>query len=659
MARSITTGCFGLSNAIAKTSLSLNAFVRDVRESRAELDALSGELHSLDGVLELLKDDASSFPPSLASRTPTVLQHCTAVINELEGYVMVLSSSELSTQAKKLRWAATRSHMAKLRLTLDGYKSTLGLALDLVAFTSAAAKDSGRDSPTEAAIANRNISKTVAEMGRLSARLQGDFQKNAALRSYLDALQLYAELTGVNLEPDPASSSIKSVSDAPDSAIEMNENQPSPCRSQPQTPDLALPIEDIEEILDELKEMPSKAPPSPPPRNMRRSMSSNAVPPAIAPERPALVPRPSDYTFVTTISAGGSSDHLAEPLSPVKRSFLGRMFGTTKKRPASSYASSIRTVDEARPATALSMAPSIRPATTTTLSSCSTGATTAAAERPGIVRRGSRRMSLKSLPMFRVVEESPPAASLDNEPNAVFGVSLQKSIQVAHGSARTRHSPGDGGGGGGGAGGTGKGQTSHRDFPLCIHKCVNFITSGTDEGVRVPDIFGEAGDPSRLAVLRRLFSEGPGYGEDVDWEWFTVYEAADLVLLFLSELPKPLVPESVAKRWITLSRQATISNGSRTDQCLDFWEEALLGVRGAARNLLKLLLNLWADVAEAADDNGMTAERLAARIVQPLMHTSARTYTTDYMLGLAFLIRKRSEYLALMQGNKGKAKAAF
>jgi hypothetical protein len=260
-------------------------------------------------------------------------------------------------------------------------------------------------------------------------------------------------------------------------------------------------------------------------------------------------------------------------------------------------------------------------------------------------------MSLKSLPMFRVEEQQQPDP--DSEPNAVFGVSLQKSIQVAHGSARTRHSSGTG------TSGAGRSQISHRDFPLCVHKCAQFITTGTEEGVAVPDIFGESGDALRLAALRRMFSEGPLYGEDVDWEWFTVYEAADLILLYLSELPKPLVPESVAKRWISLSRQATVSNGSRTDQCLDFWEEALLGVRGPARNLLKLLLNLWADVAEAADRNGMTAERLAGRIVQPLMHTSARTYMTDYMLGLAFLIRKRCEYLALMQGNKGKAKAAF
>lgn len=641
MASSISTGCFALSSAIAKTSVSLNTFVRDVRESRAELEALSGELYSLDGVLDLLRDDAESFPRTLAARTPTVLQHCIAVVNELEGYLTILNSNELSRQAKKFRWTATKSHLAKLRLTLDGYKSTLGLALDLVAFT----KDSATDSLTQDSTNRNDLSRTVSEMGRLSTRLQGDFQKNAALRSYLDALKLYAETTGLNLDSDNAAStsSMKSVSDAPDSAIEMNDETPFET-SQEQT----IPIEDIEELLDELKEMPSNQPPVPPPRDIRRSLSRSGSLNSPTTERPFLVsaqsdctfggparleqpilrPNQNDYTFVTTIT-GGTVSEAAEPPPPIKRSFLTRMF-SSKKRTQSSV--SIPTIDS-------------RPSTTSTTVSDSRPPSASEGRPDGLIRRNSRRMSstFKSFPMFKVVEET---SDIDNEPNAVFGVSLQKSLSVARGTARAHHT-------------TSKGKTSSREFPLCIHKCVQFIISGTEEGVHVPDVFGETGDSRRLAALRSLFSEGPTYGEDVDWAWFTVYEAADLILLFLSELPKPLVSESVAKKWISLSRQATVSNGSRTDQCLDFWDEALSGVRGPARNLLKLLLNLWADVAEAADHNGMTAERLAGRIVQPLMQTAGKTYTTDYMLAVAFLIRKRAEYLAMMGGKKGKAKAAF
>jgi hypothetical protein len=633
--RSISTGCFALASAVGKTSAALNAFVRDVRESRSELNALSGELHSLESILDLMKDDASSFPPKLAARTPTVLQHCTAVVNELEGYVTILNSADLSRQAKKLRWAATKSHMSRIQSTLEGYKSTLGLALDLVAFTSTKHdKDSEPESPGEPCDVKDRISDTVAEIGRLSTRLQGDVQKSAALRSYLDALQAHADEVSGNPENDANASragSSSSISDAPDSAIEINDDLFFQDPVSKTT--ITTPLDEVDELLDELKEMPASPPV--PPRNVRRSMSINKgsfhVPtvkvdtarPTTAHSDFQLVPNARDYQFITKITAGPPPDY--EP-APVKRGLLSRMFSTRKRSNASSNppissAASMQTI-ASRPSTA----------------SVASDKIPDIPRRPSVTRRLSS--SLKGFPMFKVEEEDEFA--IDSEPNAIFGVSLAKSIQVAHGSARTRHT---------------EGGKSHRDFPLCIYKCTQFI--GKMDGAKAPEIFGEAGDAHRLAALRTLFSSGPTYGDDIDWDWFTVYEAADLILIYLSELPKPLITESVAKRWISLSRQATITSGSRTDQCIDFWEEAMLGVRGPARNLLKLLLNLWADVAEAADENGMTAERLAARILKPLMHTDGKTYTTDHMLSLAFLIRKRCEYMAMLQGNRGKSKAAF
>jgi hypothetical protein len=633
--RSISAGCLALASAVEKTSAALNAFVRDVRESRSDLDALSGDLHSLEGILSLMKEDAASFPPKLAVRTPTVLQHCTAVVNELEGYVTILNSADLSRQAKKLRWAATKSHMSRIQSTLDGYKSTLGLALDLVACTSPKHdKDSGTDSPGEPSDVKDRISETVAEIGRLSTRLQGDVQKSAALRTYLDALQAHADEVSGNLDHDAHASragSSSSISDAPDSAIEINDD---PFFRDPVAKiSISMPLDEVDELLDELREMPASPPV--PPRNVRRSMSMNKgflpMPPVQADvARPTtahsdirLVPNAGDYQFITKITAGPPL-HCEPP--PVKRGLLSRMFSTRKRsntssNPPISSAASMQTI-ASRPSTA----------------SIASDKTPEVARRPSVSRRLSS--SIKGFPMFKVEEEDEFA--INSEPNAIFGVSLAKSIQVAHGSARTRHT---------------EGGKSSRDFPLCIYKCTQFI--GKMDGAKAPEIFGEAGDAQRRAALRTLFSSGPTYGDDIDWDWFTVYEAADLILIYLSELPKPLITESVAKRWISLSRQATITSGSRTDQCIDFWEEALLGVRGQARNLLKLLLNLWADIAEAADENGMTAERLAAKILQPLMHTDARTYTTDYMLSLAFLIRKRCEYMAVLQGNQGRSKAAF
>lgn len=103
-----------------------------MREARAELDAVLAELHSLEGVIEILKDDASSFPPDLAQRTPPLLEHCSSILNQIDGYMHVCNGLALSKRDKKFRWLAIRVDMVKLRLTLEGYKSILALVTDLV-----------------------------------------------------------------------------------------------------------------------------------------------------------------------------------------------------------------------------------------------------------------------------------------------------------------------------------------------------------------------------------------------------------------------------------------------------------------------------------------------------------------------------------------------
>ena len=96
---------------------------------------------------------------------------------------------------------------------------------------------------------------------------------------------------------------------------------------------------------------------------------------------------------------------------------------------------------------------------------------------------------------------------------------------------------------------------------------------------------------------------------------YTPYDAARLVLIYLSELPKPVVSKSVLKSWILLARQEGAIQppcGPRLDEGLDFWAEALNRLSIANRNLVKHLLGVCAEVlllaAERARDE---EERLA------------------------------------------------
>lgn len=131
--RSINTGCFVVSNAVAKTSLALNYFVREVREARPDLDKVASLVHSLDSVLDLLKDDAAALPSHLAHMTPAVLDNCHRMVSEIEGCLAVLGRAGIPMLEKKSRWLASRDHIEKLRSTLEGYKATFALVVDLMA----------------------------------------------------------------------------------------------------------------------------------------------------------------------------------------------------------------------------------------------------------------------------------------------------------------------------------------------------------------------------------------------------------------------------------------------------------------------------------------------------------------------------------------------
>lgn len=844
------------------------------------------ELHSLDGVLDILKDDASSFPEALAKRTPPLLEHCTSIVHQIEGYMHVCNGLGLSARDKKYRWMAIRGDMEKLRLTLEGYKSTLAVVTDLVGLCvpsipiglhavcrrwmrcvacadhissytcrtktkrdndrlSIDSDASGyRDTIERQASVNDDIksdlTRVMGNMGGLRARLQAEFGSIYAvsdIEKYLDAMQLQATNLGYRLEaerlearPPPRQSQAQahargaagdredrhthsgssSVGDAPDSAIDMNDGPPSPYRrhskdepdsppgrrqlrhdkSLPSLPRLPrLPIVEIDEFIDEIDGLgdlpePSSSSsaaaaaaaraPTPPPKAVARSNSMVHVS-SLSPwtghlpglSRPSSVRSVSDYgvldsegnpvvprrmsslrslprsdgdalstvgslrgirpprsessfsmyssagTVTTTIVGGpraqdphpvidsrsnkiinnnnnnntttnssnsrpsrrlfGRRSSFSVPGLPTRPGTSNNAAGSGKAHilsalagpgnalaiPAARADATPQSYSHSPPAPPSPPTPRVHhrasPSVDTTLTNATSASgskglrpSTAVSSTGASIRSNSSRLSS----MFRRVSVWSPritaeAAPEEPEPDDIFGVSLKKSMQMATATVKTHHDGSKG--------------SSRRDFPRCVLSCVSFIKE--NGGVHAPHIFGGemAGGESmvRVAGLKEGFSTAPYYGEgNIDWAAYDVYDAAELIVLFLQQLPKPLVTEAVAKRWIVLSKQATVPNHLRLDHCIDFWDEALLGIRGAARSLFKLLLNLWGDVADAAEVNEMTAERLAARMLNPLMHLPAGKYTTDFMLGLAFLIRKRSEYSVMLRDGR-KSKAAF
>ncbi|KAI0970173.1 Rho GTPase activation protein [Xylaria arbuscula] len=659
--RSIGADCVALDGRISELLLSLTAFVRHVREARSDIDAISRELYSLQTLLGLLKEDATLFPPELAERTPAIIEHCASVIDNVDASVSLLDDPGLSKQQKRAQWLDRGiAETANFRTTLEAHRGAIGLALDLVEATTIRAS-SPNTTPNRRRTMERNqvdsevmtnISKILIQMGQLCMRLPGEFEKSPSrfsLHEYMGYLKLYAESmirrkeTEQEAEPRPKKHTTHTkreaqpgafigekqmfgayMGDPPDGAIDIDFAIEPTSRVLAGQVEIRISEEEvspIDETIDSSEQIPSRAP-TPPPKDRKRLEAARRQMTSPFEKRPDSPTNP--YGVFTEISSerpkptpsiiSSKSRGFARFLSPFKSSSSVPVPVPEIRPPTQSTSSSTSAPNDLRPTTPI--------------------------VRASLVRRGSRRLSVsvKKLPLWNTEQleevEGP-------ELRAVFGVSLQKSMQVAKGVSKTHH--GD------------RGGSSRREFPLCMQKCCFFLKH---EAVTAPDIFAEPGDIFRVSKLKEIFSKGPTYGEDVNFANYTVYDAADLVMLYLSQLPRPLIPESLAKRWISLSRQATLSgsHATRLDQCIDFWEEALSGLRGPSRSLFKLLLNLWADIAMAEESNDMTAERLADVILKPLMHVSWGQYRTDYMLSLAFLIRKRAEYTALMADNQSAMK---
>ncbi|KAK3353956.1 Rho GTPase activation protein [Lasiosphaeria hispida] len=226
--------------------------------------------------------------------------------------------------------------------------------------------------------------------------------------------------------------------------------------------------------------------------------------------------------------------------------------------------------------------------------------------------------------------------SSPSDESLVFGVDLKESIRLAPMRARISH----------------KGKsTSSRDFPLSIYKCCEFILQSDPLD---HSIFSTPGSTTNVFQLRTIFNTAPSYGETFSFvgTHFTPHDAASLILLYLSELPKPLVPPTALKGWIMLARQegAIEPPAPRLlETGLDFWVDVLNRLPAVNRSVVKHLLGVFAGVVtrwERVDeaDARQLAAGVAGAVFQNTGEDKGGKKGVHATLALAFLIKKRGEY---------------
>jgi hypothetical protein len=266
---SITSACIGLLAAVTKTTLAVTSFTRDCREARSDLTSITGELSQLNLVLELLRDetavsDDQIIPESLQTHILSTINSCSAAVSKIN---TILDKHAGKTGV--LKWVAFgKNEVAGLRTSLEAYRGSLSLVLELVSVSlSKAIRNDTTAIRTDVYDIKQDtsqISQIMDELVRLRAIVasggipSATSGQNFVLQQYLDGLTSYAEsvCNDVVWETD---SSVRAVSRTSSrSSLKIASSVPviQPNRSidaSPQaatTPDIVLENEDGAAILE-------------------------------------------------------------------------------------------------------------------------------------------------------------------------------------------------------------------------------------------------------------------------------------------------------------------------------------------------------------------------------------------------------------------------
>lgn len=116
--------------------------------------------------------------------------------------------------------------------------------------------------------------------------------------------------------------------------------------------------------------------------------------------------------------------------------------------------------------------------------------------------------------------------SLLDENSKYFGVPLQQALNEASAKISILATEqGDG--------------LNYGQIPIVVAKCGVYLKKN---GLTVEGIFRVGGSSKRIKELQVIFNTPPNYGKKLNWDGFTVHDAASVLRRYLNALPEPLIP---------------------------------------------------------------------------------------------------------------------
>lgn len=182
----------------------------------------------------------------------------------------------------------------------------------------------------------------------------------------------------------------------------------------------------------------------------------------------------------------------------------------------------------------------------------------------------------------------------------------------------------------------------------------------------VEGIFRLNGSAKRIKDLQELFDSPERYGKGLDWDGYTVHDAANVLRRYLNQLPEPIVPLEFYERFREplrayqkqVKEEIEVPDAEKFDhpRAVETYQRLIIELPPLNKQLLLYILDLLAVFASKSEQNRMTSANLSA-IFQPgmLSHPQHDMSPEEYKLSqdvLIFLIENQDHFLVGMNGTK-------
>ncbi|KFY97728.1 hypothetical protein V498_01903 [Pseudogymnoascus sp. VKM F-4517 (FW-2822)] len=275
--------------------------------------------------------------------------------------------------------------------------------------------------------------------------------------------------------------------------------------------------------------------------------------------------------------------------------------------------------------------------------------------------------TLRNFPLTHQSAPAPPAASpptkrdlkswwkgfksqknqeTQEQPAGIFGVPLRQSITYANVAISLVDAEGN--------------SYIYGYVPIVVAKCGVYLK---EKATNVEGIFRMSGSEKRIKELRAIFDAPDRYGKGLDWDGYTVHDAANVLRRYLNQLPEPIVPLDLYDHFRAPLRSVMgqeVVSPEDTNGIIQTYQQLITELPPLNRQLLLYILDLLAVFSSKSDENRMDSANLAA-IFQPgmLSHPQHDMAPEEYHLNqnvLVFLIENQDHFLIGMRGTAADEK---